>query len=55
MRNCFSVPEYKRHLLQNQDIILIDDLITTGATVTEASCILLKNKVRNIIIISIAH
>lgn len=55
IRNSFSVPLNKRHLIKDQDIILVDDLITTGATIQEASRILLKYKVRNIIAITIAH
>ena len=51
----FGIRDRYTKNIQDQDIILIDDLYTTGATVNEARRVLLKNKVRNIIIITIAH
>ncbi|MCI5050789.1 MAG: hypothetical protein MRY57_00570 [Candidatus Pacebacteria bacterium] len=55
VKNSFDVTLSQRHLLHNQDIILVDDLITSGATIKEALRILYKYKVRNIMVISIAH
>jgi ComF family protein len=51
----FAIKDKYKKDIQDKDIILVDDLYTTGATVNEARRILLKNKVRNIIIITIAH
>lgn len=55
VRGSFEIMPNKRQSLMYQDIILVDDLITTGATVSEISKILHIYKVRNIIIVSIAH
>lgn len=55
IKNAFDIKKNKRHIIENQDIIIVDDLITTGATVLEISRILDKYKVRNIIVVSIAH
>lgn len=55
IKNTFDIHPNKRQIVRNQDIIIVDDLITTGATVLEISRILHKYKVRNIIVVSIAH
>lgn len=41
--------------IEHQDVIIIDDLVTTGATIAELFNIARKNKVRNIIAITVAH
>lgn len=43
------------HTLEYQDVIIIDDLVTTGATLEELFKVARKNKVRNIIAITLAH
>ena len=44
-----------RHILKNKKVLLIDDIITTGATVNECSKTLVKNGVREIKILSLAR
>ena len=41
--------------IKNRNIILIDDITTTGATLTEAKKILKKNGARKVIAFTIAH
>lgn len=53
--NSFNIKDNKAHEIYYKDVIIVDDLYTTGATINEASRVLLKNKVRNIIIITLAH
>ena len=55
VRDCFDVPKKYREKIIGKDIIIIDDLITTGATLEEIQKTLIKYKVRNIIAITIAH
>ncbi len=42
-------------LIKNKNIILIDDVLTTGATLTEAKKILKQNGARKIIAFTVAH
>lgn len=51
--DCFSVP--KPHEVKNKNIILIDDVFTTGATLYEAQKVLKKAGARKIIAITVAH
>ena len=51
----FSINEKKKHLLKNKDIIIIDDLSTTGATLMEMKKVLEKNGARKVIAMTIAH
>lgn len=55
VRNCFHVPSQYRGKIKNRDIIIIDDLVTTGATIHSAKETLLKHGARNIIAITVAH
>ena len=55
VKNVFSVKKNKKHILQNKDIIIIDDLSTTGATLMEIKKVLKKSGARNIIAVTIAH
>ena len=53
LKGCFKVIMPK--LIKNRNIILLDDVITTGATLTEAKKTLQQYKPRNIICVSLAH
>ena len=44
-----------KDLIKNRNIILIDDVVTTGATINEAKKELRKNGARKIIAFTIAH
>lgn len=49
--NCFEIKNKK--YIQNKNIILIDDIITTGSTIKEAVKILKNNKVKKIIALTV--
>ncbi len=43
------------HIIKNRDIIIIDDVVTTGSTLSEARDLLLRNGARNVYGLTIAH
>ena len=51
----FAIKNTEKNLLKNRNIILIDDIITTGATLTEARKTLKKAGARKIIAFTVAH
>jgi ComF family protein len=53
IRNAFEVK--KKELIKGKDILLIDDVITTGATVRECSRVLKKAGAGNIYVMALAH
>lgn len=53
LKNCFKVVMPK--LIKNRNIILLDDVITTGATLNEAIKTLKKHKPKKIICVALAH
>ncbi|MDP2593602.1 MAG: phosphoribosyltransferase family protein [bacterium] len=53
LSGCFAVAKPEEVL--DQTVIIIDDVITTGATVTEARKILLKSGAKEVTALSIAH
>jgi|AntAceMinimDraft_13_1070369.scaffolds.fasta_scaffold08334_6 ComF family protein len=55
IKDSFSVNPLRTNILKGQDIIIIDDLTTTGATLCEAKSVLEKYGARNIIAITLAH
>lgn len=57
MKDVFTVlkDEQKQRELKNRDVILIDDVITSGATMTEAKRILIEAGAREVLILTIAH
>ncbi len=55
IKGVFSAQSQKKHLIKNQDFIIVDDLTTTGATLTEIRKVLKKHGARNVIAITIAH
>lgn len=54
MRDAFTILTEQATRIQNQDILLIDDVYTTGATANACAEILRKNGARNVIILTIA-
>ncbi len=54
LRNAFSIDLTKIEAIQNQNVLLIDDVYTTGATTRECAITLRNNGARNIIILTIA-
>jgi len=53
IKNAFVVPHPE--MVKNKDIILIDDVITTGATLAEAEKTLQKSGARNVLCVAVAH
>lgn len=44
-----------KELILNKNIILLDDVVTTGSTLNEAKETLLKNGAKNVLAIAVAH
>ena len=53
INGCFSIRN--NILIKNQEIILIDDIVTTGATLTEAKNVLLSAGAKKVLGFTIAH
>ncbi len=53
IKNAFAV--IGRELIQGKDVVLIDDVFTTGATVRECSRVLKKSGAGNIYAVTLAH
>jgi len=53
IKNAFTVR--KRELIKGKNIMLVDDVVTTGATVRECSRVLKKAGAENIYVITLAH
>ncbi|MFA6397857.1 MAG: ComF family protein [Candidatus Paceibacterota bacterium] len=53
LKDCFSIKN--KELIKNKNIILIDDIVTTGSTIKEARNILKSNGARKIIALTVAH
>ena len=54
IRGAFDINEKYKYNINNKNILLIDDVITTGATINECCKILRKNKCKSIIVATIA-
>ena len=54
IRNAFSIPAKEQKLIKNQNILLIDDVYTTGATTNECKNVLLANGAQKVFILTIA-
>lgn len=55
IKNSFHIDNQNKAIIKNKDIIIIDDLITTGATILELRTLLKNAGARNIIAFTIAH
>ena len=55
VKNIFKLNSKKLKFLKNKNIILVDDVFTTGSTLNECAKILKQNKVKNILVICLAH
>lgn len=53
IRDAFRVQN--THSIKNKDVILIDDVITSGATMNEAKRVLVEAGVREVLMFAIAH
>ena len=53
-KNIFKINENQKHLIKNKNIILVDDVFTTGSTLNECAKILKQNNANNIIVICLA-
>jgi ComF family protein len=53
MKQAFAVLDSKR--IEQRDIILIDDVVTTGATLSEAKKTLLRAGASNVLCVAVAH
>ncbi len=53
MHNAFTVRDFSQ--IQGKDILLLDDVVTTGATLTSAKSTLQKAGARNILCVAVAH
>ena len=51
----FDIYRQNLNILQGKKVLLIDDIITTGATVNECSKVLLKNGAQEVKVVSIAR
>lgn len=51
----FGINTTNIELIKNKNIILIDDILTTGATLTEAKKVLKKSGARKVIAFTLAH
>lgn len=53
MKNAFAVINEK--LIQGKDVLLVDDVFTTGATVRECSKVLKKSGAKDVYVITLTH
>lgn len=54
LKNAFIIEETKRNKLEGKSILVIDDVITTGATINSAAIALKKSGARSVNILSLA-
>lgn len=55
LRNAFSVNDRTLHLIKNKHLALIDDVVTTGATVREVSKLLIKQGAASVVVWALAR
>ncbi len=54
-KNSFAVRVGKKSLLEGKDILLIDDILTTGSTLQEAKEVLLSSGAKSVDLLALAH
>ena len=54
IKNSFKIHDYHKDIIIGKDVILIDDVYTTGATVNECAKILKQNNVGKVVILTFA-
>ncbi len=55
IKNAFKITDKKQTIIKNKNIVLIDDVYTTGATVTECTKVLLQSGAANVHILTLAR
>lgn len=55
LKGCFNIRSEFKEKIKNKNVIIFDDVITTGATLIEAWRVLKKAKPRRIIAVTLAH
>lgn len=55
MKNAFKINRRNGADIKGADVLLLDDVLTTGSTLNEASRVLLKNGAQSVTVISIAR
>jgi competence protein ComFC len=55
VKDAFVIPDSSREILKGKSILLVDDIVTTGATIFEAARPLLDAQVKRLDIFSIAY
>ncbi len=55
LKGCFEIDTDKTAFIRNRNIILIDDVTTTGSTLAEARRTLLKAGARHVLAFAVAH
>ncbi len=55
VKGCFSVPEEQRKKVEGKNIVLVDDVSTTGSTLKEARLELLRARAKEVSAITLAH
>jgi ComF family protein len=55
VENAFRINKKYYGFLKNQNVILLDDVITTGSTIKEILSVILRANAKNVFVISLAH
>jgi len=55
VHNAFSIDKQDKHKIKNRKILLVDDVRTTGSTAEECAKVLLKNKAKQVNLLTIAR
>lgn len=55
VENAFRISKKYYGFLKNQNVILLDDVITTGSTIKEILNVILRANAKNVFVVSLAH